>query len=413
MVSEHSGEHNHQKENYMNCKSFSVASFSVLLAISIAAGSFVISPAHAQDKSDGKPVSIGTFRQLHSDVLDEDRSLLVCLPRDYEESSMSYPILFVLYGGQIRGYFADAVHVVDRLSEEGSIPKMIVVGVANVARYRDLSPVGRRGSASGIEPFSRFFVEELIPFIESEYRTKDYRVIMGPQAGAAFGLYSLAKRRGLFDAFIVENPFRSQPVHDVLMPMVAEIMDEGFPTLTYLQITCPDREGHVEKTVEVEYVRSFEKMVTDKSPHNLTLVVHYIEKNKDFLPPLRLKEGLRGLFREYRFPDNREIRGLEDITAQYTELSERFGFEVDVPERTLAAKADELSERGAIDSATEILEYLVEIHPASVDGYWRLANIHRTQGDREKAIEYYRKCLEIIPNMRPALHWIEKLEKQE
>jgi len=146
-----------------------------------------------------------------------------------------------------------AVHVVDRLSEEGSIPEMIVVGVANVDRYRDLSPAGRRGNPSGIEPFSRFVVEDLIPYVESEYRTKDYRVLMGPQAGAAFGLYTLTKRQGLFDAYILENPFRSAPEHDVLMTMVRELTDDGLSSPTFLQITCPDREGNLDKSAEVEF----------------------------------------------------------------------------------------------------------------------------------------------------------------
>lgn len=397
----------------MKCSFYAARSFAVLLAISIAVGSVVASPAFSQEARDGEAVAIGTFRQLHSDVLDENRLLLVSLPRDYEESSMSYPVLFVLYGDQIRGYFAEAVHIVDRLSAEGSIPKMIVIGVANVERYRDLSPVGRRGKPSGIEPFSRFVVEELIPFVENEYRTKDYRALMGPQAGAAFGFYTLAKRQGLFDAFIIENPFRSPPVHDVLMATMGELMDKGLPSSSFLQITYADREGHLDKTEEIEYMRRFEKMIADKSPHNLMLVTHYIEKNEDFIPPLRLKEGLRELFREYRFPDNREVRGLADITAHYAALSERFGFEVDVPEMTLASKADELSERGASDSAREILDYLIEVYPASADGYWRLANLHRECGNRELAIEYYRKCLDIIPNMRPARDWIEKLEAQQ
>jgi len=386
--------------------------FAIAPAISIAAGPPVASPASSQGDREGEPVPIGTFRQLHSDVLHEDRLLLVCLPRDYEESSRSYPVLLVLYGDQIRGYFAEAVHVVDRLSEEGSMPEMLVVGVANVERYRDLSPVGRRGRSSGIEPFSRFVVEELIPYLESEYRTKDYRVLMGPQAGAAFGLYTLARRQGLFDAFILENPFRSAPVHDVLMTMMGELIDEGLTSPTFLQITCPDREGRVDKTAEVEYMRRLEKMIADQSPRNLTLVTHYIEESEDFIPPLRLTEGLRDLFREYRFPDRREVRGLADITAHYAALSERLGFDVDVPERTLAAEADELSVRGATDSAMEILDYLIDVYPASADGYWRLANLHRERGNRQTAIEYYRKCLEIIPNMRPARDWIEELEAQ-
>jgi hypothetical protein len=165
-------------EEQMKSTFFTATSLAVLLSISIAACLLIVSPVSSQEARGGEPVPIGTFRQLHSDVLDEDRLLLVCLPKDYDESSMSYPVLFILYGGQIRGYFAEAVHVVDRLSEEGSIPRMVVVGVANVERYRDLSPVGRRGRQSGIEPFSRFVVDELIPFVKSEYRTKDFRVLI-------------------------------------------------------------------------------------------------------------------------------------------------------------------------------------------------------------------------------------------
>ena len=387
--------------------------FAVFLAASIVTGPLYVSSAYSQEPRDGQPVEIGTFRQLHSAVLSEERTLLVCLPDGYEESSMSYPVLFVLYGDQIRGYFAEAVNVVDRLSQEGSIPQMIVVGVANVDRYRDLSAVGRQGTPSGIEPFIRFVVEELIPFVESGYRTKDFRVLMGPQAGAEFGLYTLAKRQGTFSAFIIENPFRSSPVYDVLMPMMTGLMGEGLRSHTFLQITCADREGHFDKTKEIEYMRGFEKTIAEKSPRNLTLVAHYIENNEDFIPTLRLKEGLRELFREYRFPDDREVRGLAEITAHYAALSERFGFEVDVPEMALVSKADALGESGASDSAKVILDYLIEAYPESANGYWRLANLHRERGNREAAMEYYRKCLEIIPNMGPARNWLEKLEAEQ
>ncbi len=388
-----------------------VAGFAVLLA-TLVSGVLLASPAGQNDARDGDPVAIGTYRQLHSRILDEDRFLLVSLPPDYDESSLSYPVLFVLYGNQIRGYFAEAVHVVERLSEEGSIPWMIVVGVANVERYRDLLPVEQQGRPSGIEPFSRFVVEELIPFVDAEYRTKDFRVLMGPQAGAAFGLYTLAKRPGLFDAFIIENPFRSPPVHDALMPMMEALGKEGLSSLTFLQITCSDREGNIDKTGEIEYVRRLEQMIRDSNPRNLTLVTNYVDNSRDFIPPLRLKEGLSELFRDYRFPDSREVRSLTDITTHYEGLSERYGFEVDVPEMTLVVKADELSSKGANDSAMEILECLIVVYPRSANGYWRLANLHRERGNRETAISYYRKCLEIIPNMRPARDWIEKLEAQ-
>jgi hypothetical protein len=381
-----------------------------LLAILIPSGSLAVSPGLSQGNRDGEPVSIGTFRQLRSDVLNDDRLLLICTPEGYEKSSLSYPVLYVLYGDQVRGYFAEAVHLVDRLSEEGAIPKMLVVGVANVDRYRDLSPVGRQDNPSGIEPFSRFLVEELIPYVEREYRTKDCRILMGPQAGAEFGFYTIAKREGLFDAFIIENPFRSPRVHDVLMEAMDGLIRKGLTSPTFLQITSSDRTGRMDKTDDNEYLRQFESMIADNRPPNLTLLTHYIESSEDFLAPLRLKEGLRELFRAYRFPDNDAVRGLADIKAYYAALGERVGFGIDIPEMTLVFKADDLSAAGQNDSAREILEYLIEVNPASLDGYWRLANLHRERGDRQLAIEYYRKCLQIMPDMGPARSWIENLE---
>jgi hypothetical protein len=377
--------------------------------------SFVISPlcllsARAQVSRDGEPVAIGTYRHLRSEILGEDRPLLVCLPEDYEASSMAYPVLFVLYGGQVRGYFAEAVHAVSRLSDEGSIPPMIIVGVANIDRYRDLSPVGRRGNPSGIEPFSDFVEKELLPFVDKEYRTKDYRMIIGPQAGAAFGLYTLIKRPGLFDAFILENPFRSEPVHDLFIPIVEELLDEDQPTFKFIQITCADREGYLDKKTEVGYMREFQSMVEKNNPANLTLITHYLDNIPDFIPPLLIKEGLRELFREYNFPADREVRGLSDLTSYYAALSGKLGFNINIPEKILADEATELADRGESDRAIVVLEYLIELYPSSLNGYWRLANLYRELGNREAAIENYRKCLEIMPNMPPAMYWLEKLE---
>ena len=373
--------------------SFTVTYIAIALAIAIAAGCLVASPTSSQEFQDGDPVSIGAFRLLHSDVLGEDRMLLVCPPKDYEDSGMSYPVLYVLYGDQIRGYFAEAVHIMDRLSEEGSIPKMIVVGVANVDRYRDLSAVGRPGRPSGIEPFLRFVTEELFPFVEKEYRTKNYRVLIGPQAGAEFGFYTLARRPGLFDAYILENPFRSSEVYDVLTEMMTTLLDEGLPSFTFIQVTASDRAGPLDTTVQVGYMHTFDDLVEEKDPNNITLITHYIKDSKEFLPLLKLREGLRELFRKYRFPEDREVRVLTDITSYYSELSEVFGFEIDIPEMTLYMKADKLSKMGMDNSAREILEFLIEIYPTSVSGHWGLANLHREMGNREMALEHYRKCV--------------------
>ena len=287
---------------------------------------------------------------------------------------------------------------------------MIIVGVVNVDRYRDLSPVGRRGNTSGIGPFSRFVAEELLPFVDSEYRTKSYRVLVGPQAGAEFGLHTLATRPELFNALIAEDPFSVPETRDLLMPMLEELIEEGPPSPTFLQLTWADRAGFAVRTDGAEGLRSFEKLVADSDTPDLTLVVHYVESSEDFLPPLLLKDGLRALFRGHRFPEDREVKELADITEHYDELSARLGFDVDVARMTLVANASRLAQNGEADAAEEILDYLILTYPQSLDGYWQLANLRRERGDTEGAIELYRKCLELMPDMRPAREWLDRLE---
>jgi hypothetical protein len=384
--------------------------FLVMLCVFLDASGVVATAAPPEDASEGAAVSIGTYRVIHSDVLNEERTLLISVPEEYESGAAAYPVLFVLYGDQVRGYFAETVHTVSRLSQEGSIPALIVVGVANVERYRDLSPVERRGNPSGIEPFSRFVVEELIPFVEKEYRTVDYRILVGPQAGAEFGLYTLAKRPGVFDAFLVENPFRSERTTEVLMGAMTPVLADGMPAYTFIQITCVARAGFMDMTEGNDQVRELERIVADKNIKNLMLVTNFVENNQDFIPSPGVKEGLRELFRDYRFPDEREISGLADLKEHYQALSGRFGFVIDVPELTLITRGVELKEKHLVEAAEEIFAYAVSAYPASVNGYWQLANLYRELNDRERALEYYRKCLEVMPGMRPAQHWIDKLE---
>ena len=73
-------------------------------------------------------------------------------------------------------------------------PDTIVVGIAAAAtRNRDYSPATTTAAdlqdyptGGGAEPFRRFLVSELKPFIDGRYRTEPYRVIVGWSLGGLF-----------------------------------------------------------------------------------------------------------------------------------------------------------------------------------------------------------------------------------
>jgi len=75
-------------------------------------------------------------------------------------------------------------------------------------------------------------------------------------------------------------------------------------------------------------------------------------------------------------------------------------------------QSDNLAESGRVDAAIEMLEHLVELYPHSLNGWWRLAGIYRERGDIERALHYYRKCLEVDPDMVYAQQMIEQLERE-
>ncbi|MCJ7681044.1 MAG: alpha/beta hydrolase-fold protein, partial [Candidatus Aminicenantes bacterium] len=175
-------------------------------------------------QQDGDDVVIGTYRTIRSDILDEERLLLIHLPEDYDQTGLSYPVLYLLYGQDVDNYFAEAMIVSEKLGGTGEMPPMIIVGVANTNRYRDNLPVSIRGreDTGGAANFLQFFEKELFPFIEKKYRTKPFRLLAGPQAGAVFGLHALITRPDLFHAVISENPFMNPENAEVLFPKAKE-----------------------------------------------------------------------------------------------------------------------------------------------------------------------------------------------
>ncbi len=365
-----------------------------------------IVPILAQE--DGDPVSIGTYRKLHSKILNEERIVLVNLPRGYDETTIRYPVLYILYGGQVEGYFADAVHIVCRLNEASRIPDMIIVGVKNVDRYRDCLPINRNGEPGGAGNFLKFFTKELIPFVDQSYRTKDFRILLGPQAGAAFGVYALMENPGLFRVNIVMSPFWIRANREYMLKKAKDFFNQEGSLNHFLFMTSNTSDDN---DMTMEYLQKFKTVVENGKRSDFTLIINQLEKRESgIISSPRLREGLEAFFKDYKFPRDTQINGLEDLKAYYQNLSRKYGYEVDIPEFTLVRQGDRLDERGQLEEAKEVFEYIVEKYPHDLNSYARLADLHRRWGNYELAIRYYEQLLERrrMPFMERRLNSLKK-----
>lgn len=362
---------------------------------------FFISAMTLLPQQDNDPVSIGIYKKLHSNILNEDRLLTITLPREYETTNLSYPVIYHLYGDRIEQYFAESVSHVYNLGSTGSIPPCILVGIdEKQLRYRDLLPLNNDGTPTEIENFIRFIKEELFPFIEQNYRTKEFCILAGPQVGANFGLYVLCKYPELFNAFILTSPFRWSGGRDQLLEMSREFFGRTGELNKFLAVTY-DESDRLAKEGAV-YVRNFEKIITSISPDQFRLNIHFIELSGDFNTPLRLKEGLKSLFASYPLPADKQIENLSGLIEYYTNLSGQYGFPVDVPEHVLTDVSDRFDSQKKVEERLEVLEHILKIYPRSVNALWRLANYYKGAGEKERALYYFEECIKIMPDFGAA-----------
>ena len=352
---------------------------------------FFALPLYSQN--DGEDIVIGKYRVIQSQILSEERRILVHLPLGYEDTELRYPVVFHLYGDFLTTYFTDAVTVTERLYDSGSMPQVILVGVDNTNRYRDLRPLDREGNVGGSGKFAAYFKEELIPFLEKHYRIEDYHILIGPQAGACFGLYSLMEHPDLFDAFILENSFQNpQKVNEYLLNTANSFFDKGRALNKFVFMIVQKECRNYQQALMQK------RIIESNTPTGLRFVFREFDQDIYSPPDVYLKDGLSELFKEYPLPAGTEGKGLDDIKEYFDSLSTKLDFSVNISDRVLRECALKLRQEGKEKEVKEIWEYVLSLYPKSLDGLFNMAQISFSAGRYQDAKKYYETFLEIRPN---------------
>ena len=148
-----------------------------------------------------------------SRALGEKRLINVHVPAAYRASTNArFPVLYMPDGG-VDEDFPHVVKTVDSLVALHAIQPVIVVGIPNTERRRDLTGPTRFAADSAIAKrvggsaaFRAFIRDELIPVIQSRYRTTDDRGIVGESLAGLFVVETLLLEPTLFTRYIALDP---------------------------------------------------------------------------------------------------------------------------------------------------------------------------------------------------------------
>jgi len=249
--------------------------------------------------------------ELNSNVLSEKRTLLVRLPASYDYSSAKkYPVLYLL---DAQDNFIHAASAIDNLIKSDQIPEIILVGIIQNDRQKELSYKSEYGNK-----FMQFITSEVTDFVQGNYRTEKYSILSGWSASGAF-VFDIASNKNPFNAYFAFSPALSPEIDKNIA-----LMSEQNKTLI---ITLANEDDSFKKPFEqvVDYFSSSEKSSIDF--HSKKFLEHDHRSNA----VVSQLYALSKLFSGWMPTDETLYLGLTGLKEHYNSLSIKYGFDVSIP----------------------------------------------------------------------------------
>ena len=228
--------------------------------------------------------------------LNEDRTIFVATPANYNTSKVSYPVL-VLLDADDQPQFNAAVANVAFLASRVAIPDMIIVGIPNGKdRTHDMTPAATGSTAKtfptagGASAFADFIIDEVLPKIRAKYRTLPSTVLAGHSFGGLFALDVAAARPNAFSGIVAMSPSLwwndSTPARDY-----ATAIARG-STTTRIFATS----GGLEPPIAITTKRFVARLDSIKPPTLAFGSQYYPENTHGLTPEPSLIDGLRFVY---------------------------------------------------------------------------------------------------------------------
>jgi len=350
-------------------------------------------------------IIIGETVKIHSDILNEDRNFLIYLPDNYASSQIKYPVIYLLDGNY---FFLPTSGMVEFLSKINKVPKMIVVAIVNTDRFRDFSPptsdVADPDSSDtrGGARFLAFLKNELMPYMNKNYRTETYNIFIGHSLGGLFVIYTLLSEPQLFGAYIAISPALFWNGGSEVTK-ASNVFNPQISLKKYLFMTYSEGDGSNIRSSTDKLVNILET----EAPRDFKWKFAFMPNDRHNSTPLRSTyDGLELLFSRWAYLGENDSGKLEQ---HYKSLSEEFGFECKPAEDAVASIGRNLVRNGNIPEAIKVYQYVVKIYPNSADAYESLGEVYMKAGNKILAIENYEKSLRINPQNTQVIENLKKL----
>jgi len=379
----------------------------IIMSAILSFSSNLLAEEHAT-KEHGKPIeySFGHQYQLQSEILGEDRQLLIYVPEEYKSSNKKFPVVYVLEGDT---HYKHATISVEKIQKSGWMPASIIVAIT------DNKNTNTRDYRNEREKFLQFINEEVQPFVGKNFRVNGYKTLFGHAMSGRFVLETFIKTPDEFDNYISANPYGLKGLISEFEDLLSknQALDQS---LYFTMGTVLDNGSY-----NVDPAEELAKLLKNKAPKSLQWTYEYLPLHGSHSSAnVTLYNGLSKNFTFFQGPfigsyqefvDGNKMAGVE---AYFKERGNKYHISDEVTMGTFMGLGFMLLDGGHPNVAAEILiDAIKDRFPESIELYRVLGRAYMKMEDKEKTIKAYETMvLKAKQQKHPRLDGFESLLKQ-
>jgi predicted alpha/beta superfamily hydrolase len=390
----------------------------------------VLLSLEACSRKHNNDISIGKTESLYSNLLKENRTIWVHLPdKPYNSSENTgrYPVVYLLDGD---AHFSSVAGLIQQFSEINGntiCPKMIVVGIPNTDRMRDLTPTHTQlnylgdstqpSSSGGGEVFTSFIEKELIPHIDSLYPTAPYRIFIGHSLGGLMVINTLIHHPQIFNAYLAIDPSMWWDKQELLKQAGNVLLQDSFKRKTlFLGVanTMPPgmdttmvRKDTTGATLHIRSILLLTDALKKANRNGLRWEYkYYNEDNHGSVPLISEYDGLRFIFDFFSYKNGNQLfdssftaaMAVGSISDHYNNISREMGYKVIPPENYINQLGYGFLQNNMNAKAFAFFKMNIDNYPKSANVYDSMGDYYAATNEKEKAKDSYRKALALNEN---------------
>lgn len=367
-------------------------------------------------------INIGERFVIQSEVLQENREVIIGLPQSYDSGSKEYPILVLLDGDY---HFVSNYGVIEYLSKRFRIPEMIIVAIPSTNRVRDLTISNTKvnfngevdesleASGGGMNYLS-FIVSEVLPYMKEKYRTNGYSTLVGHSWGGLLSSFSFLNGTSAFNSFIAIDPsywWDQQFIIKALDSVKLDVLVDKriFISASSIEIERNNNPSELHRNS----IDLFYSKLKNSKFNNKSCFLKYLEDEDHASVPFpSLYYGLRFIFQDFVLDAVNE-KSLDQIKEHFKKYSQRYGKTFLPPEDLIRNVGQyKLYAENDMEEAFLFFQYNAFKHPGSWKALSGLAEVYLKLKKPDKAIEYFEKAVELNSNYEYGKRKLEELKSK-